>query len=299
MDTLKDKTGGALFSEYLASGCRETLMIPPERMPEADYHAEKRFVSKHILDLVADSPEKYKAAMDSEEVFETTPSMVLGSALHCAVLEPDSYEARFVVAPKFDRRTKAGKEAFAEWESQNAGKTVLTPDQATAVEGMRESIFRHKLLRALWTNNRGESEVTILSRDDDTGLALKARIDRVFPDLRIALDLKTCASAAPLDFARAVANFRYDVQASFYKDLLEKPTAHGEEWNFFFVAVENKAPYSVAVYGVSEWLMIGAASWRRDLNLLANCMATGIFPGYSVQDDELPMPKWLSAQRGF
>lgn len=297
MDTLTDKTGGALFHEYLASACRETLMIPAERMPENEYHAEKHFASKHMLDLIADSPEKFRAAMDATEEREATPSMILGRAFHCAVLEPEKFDERYAVKPNgLDRRTKAGKEAFAAWEADNAGKEALDAEQMETIQGMRDSMMAHPLVAAIW-KHAGKSEQTILSRDEATGLALKCRIDRIFPALKIAIDLKTCASARPDDFARAVANFRYYVQAAFYRDLLEK-TGDGEPWSFVFIAVETKAPYSTAVYQVSDWLPLGTACYRRDLETLAECITTDEWRGYEVPNDELPMPKWLVSQQG-
>ncbi len=42
---------------------------------------------------------------------ETTTAFRVGSAVHCAILEPEEFNARFVVSQKFDRRTKDGKAA--------------------------------------------------------------------------------------------------------------------------------------------------------------------------------------------
>lgn len=290
-------TTTSVFDAYLGRNGTETIIF--DSIPEKDYHAEKRFVSKHMLDLIADSPEKFRAAMDSTEEREPTPSMVLGSAFHCAVLEPERFHERYAVKPEgIDRRTKAGKEAFAAWEAENAGKEVLDSEQMETIKGMRDSLLAHPLVGALWKQH-GISERTIISRDEETGLPLKCRIDRVFPaaSASIAIDLKTCASARPDEFNRVVANFRYYVQAAYYRDLLEK--ADGKEWTFIFIAVETKAPFSVAVYQVSEWLPLGVARYRRDLAKLAECMKTGEWRGYEVPNDELPMPKWLMAQEGF
>ena len=288
-------TPASVFDEYLANKRNDAVVVAA--LPENEYHAETRFISKHMLDLIADSPEKFHAAMTSTEEREATPSMILGSAFHCLVLEPERFNARFCVKPEdMDRRTKAGKEAFEKWSAENVGKEVLTAEQRETLNGLKASFFAHPLVAELW-KSQGISELTVSARDENTGIPLKCRVDRIFPKMKIAVDVKTAASARPDEFSRAIANFRYDVQAAFYRDLLEK--TDGEAWNFIFIATETKAPFSTAVYQISEWLPLGAACYRRDLDTLAKCMKTGEWRGYEVADDELPMPKWLSANRGF
>ena len=48
----------------------------------------------------------------NQKPFESS-AMALGTAVHCAMLEPEMYYKEFHVMPKIDRRTKAGKEQFA------------------------------------------------------------------------------------------------------------------------------------------------------------------------------------------
>jgi exodeoxyribonuclease VIII len=41
------------------------------------------------------------------------------------LLEPQEFGNNFVIMPSVDKRTKEGKEIFAAFESQSAGKTIL------------------------------------------------------------------------------------------------------------------------------------------------------------------------------
>ena len=41
----------------------------------------------------------------------STPAQLAGQAVHCAILEPDRYEATYRVGPAVSRRTKAGRPA--------------------------------------------------------------------------------------------------------------------------------------------------------------------------------------------
>jgi hypothetical protein len=55
--------------------------------------------------------------------------MAFGTAVHTFVLEQDRFADEFVVAEKFDRRTKEGKEAAARFEEGNQGKTLITSEE--------------------------------------------------------------------------------------------------------------------------------------------------------------------------
>ena len=98
-------------------------------MPEATYHAlGLQYASSHRLRTMATSgfeTVKYQA----ENPMEPTPAMALGSAVHCLTLTPDKFKSQFAVAPKIDRRTKAGKEEWENFTLTAATKTVIKQDQ--------------------------------------------------------------------------------------------------------------------------------------------------------------------------
>src|SRR5581483_10081660 len=91
-----------------------------------EYHAH-RATSHSTLEMFRRSRKLYHAihvarTMDRPE---PTAAMQLGTHVHCAVLEPERFEAEYVYAPKCDRRTTAGKAAYAEFCAATAGKTVI------------------------------------------------------------------------------------------------------------------------------------------------------------------------------
>lgn len=77
-----------------------------------DYHAGDG-VSKSQLDMVAKNPALLQwinaAPVDTEKL----KALDMGTALHCKLLEPEEFSKRFILAPEFNRRTTAGKEAEA------------------------------------------------------------------------------------------------------------------------------------------------------------------------------------------
>ena len=164
-------------------------------MDNAAYHAHPA-VSKSHLDLIARSPLHYWARyLDPDrQPLEPTPAMRLGTALHTHVLERSRWDEEIAVAPQCDRRTKAGKEAFASFEANAAGKTVITCDDAEVVMAMGRSVMRHPGA-AMLLGLPGKAETTHIWTDVATGLQCKCRPDWLTDDGRLLVDLKTTEDA--------------------------------------------------------------------------------------------------------
>ena len=235
------------------------------------YHSLKA-VSPSQIKVLGRSPLHYfdHFLAEDREKREPTPAMLLGTALHTAVLEPDLWDTTIAVPPhSFDRRTKAGKELAAEFERESAGKIVLSPEDADEVRRMADAVRKHPAAGFL-LELPGRREASYTWTDPQTGLECKTRPDWHSEDRRIVVDVKTCRDASRVEFAKAISNLDYHVQAAWNQDALEAE-------QFLTIAVENVRPYAVAVYPASGALI--AAGQRRieaAMALLAECQASGI-----------------------
>jgi hypothetical protein len=246
----------------------------------ADYHADPAVSASH-LHAIARSPQHYwsRFLAPDRPVVEPTAAMRFGSLAHCAVLEPDELLQRYGVAA--DRRTKAGKEQAEQMAA--AGIEAVSEGDMTMALSIAAAVREHPYAGALLAD--GKAEQSFWWDDLPTGLRCKCRPDWYFGTT--VVDLKTTTDASPAGFAKSVATFRYHVQASHYLSGL-----HGAE-RFLFIAVEKTHPYAVAVYELdAEALAIGDQLRRRDLQLIADCRATGEWPGYSSTCETLSLPKW-------
>jgi hypothetical protein len=268
--------------------------MPPDGLrhldlSNADYHAHPA-VSKSHLDKVARSPAHYWASyLDPERVpQEPTQAMILGTALHTAVLEPELWDQQFAVPPQaFDRRTKAGKELAQAFEQEAAGKLVLSPDDADRIRRMADAVHQHPASRFL-LDLPGLREASYFWTDEETGVECKCRPDWHSTDRRLVVDVKTTEDASPKGFQKSVASWRYHVQAAWYQRPL------GAE-QFLFICVEKTSPFCVAVYAVTPAMFAaGARAADRDLALLAECRKTGQWPGYSNQIQPIDLPTWCN-----
>jgi hypothetical protein len=246
----------------------------------ADYHADPAVSASH-LHAIAKSPYHYWARFldPDRQPVEPTPAMRFGSLVHCAVLEPNELLQRYGVC--LPRNTKAGKEQAQQMAAEGI-EAVTASDMATAMS-MASAVRNHPAAANLLAN--GKAEQSFWWDDSATGMRCKCRPDWFYGST--VIDLKTTTDASPAGFARSVATFRYHVQASHYLSGL-----HGAE-RFVFIAVEKTAPYAVAVYELDAEAMAAGDELRlRDLRMIADCRATGEWPGYGDDCQSLSLPKW-------
>jgi hypothetical protein len=158
---------------------------------------------------------------------------------------------------------------------------------------MAAAVHTHPAAATLLTG--GYREITAYWEDKETGLPCRARPDYLNDDMSLVADLKTCASAAPGAFSRAVNQYRYHVQDGWYRDglkVLGCPVEH-----FAFICVENTPPHAVACYVLEPSAVdLGRELYRRDLKTYAICKQENRWPGYSEEIETLRLPNWAYKQ---
>ena len=245
--------------------------------PDPEYRAVDA-ASYSALKHMLDSPARY--LWERHNRVEKT-AYDKGHAVHGIVLgvgEP----VHVIDAP--DWKQKATREerdaAYA------AGEVPLLAHEWDAAQRCADRITTHPLAGPILTRP-GDSEVSIYWTDDPTGLACKARADRVTvtPDgTHYIVDVKTSGQTAnPAAFGRAAANFGYHMQAAYY--MHGYATAAGLEPDqvaWLNVIAEVNAPHEVAVT-TFDWLSLNAGEnrWRHALDQLAACQETNEWPGYT------------------
>ena len=82
-------------------------------MSSEDYHKDKG-IGKSRLDAVHRSINHFLMPAS-----EPGPALILGSALHCAFLEPELFAVLFIKDEKNDKRTVEGKTNDKNWTEEN------------------------------------------------------------------------------------------------------------------------------------------------------------------------------------
>lgn len=253
-------------------------------------------VNQSVLKMFAKTPAHARESMLHPK--EPTDAMNFGAALHAALLEPKRFESDYVIAPKFDRRTKEGKEAWAAWEDSNRDKEIIASDDMGAIQSMQQSCFADPVFKSLLTG-QGTNEIAVVWTDEKTGLRCKALLDRVtkYAGYTVVLDIKSARDASELEFGRSVFRLGYHVQAAFYLEGLR--VLAPIDRRFFFGAVEKQSPYCVALYELDdEAIAQGRVTFRRYLDSYAQCMNTNVWPGYRSGITPLALPSWATEPGG-
>lgn len=265
-----------------------------ENMGEQDYHSHDALSSTGARTLL-DSPARFQWQRQhpiTSETFDfgtTVHTMVLGVGAEPVPLDFDSW------------RTKASQEAAAEVRA--AGDVPMLRDAYDAARSCADAVLADRRAKAILARC-DQREVSMFAEDPATGVAMRARLDLYGAgDEPLAADLKTAASAADDDFARAAANYGYAVQMAWYQHVRALVTGDDTPIPFRFVVVEKSPPYLVNVIELdAEFQRIGQVQMDRALRLYAECTASGDWPGYERADGEPNLvgpPAWLAYQEGM
>jgi|694.fasta_scaffold93782_7 hypothetical protein len=248
-------------------------------MPASEYHAHEA-VSNSLISKILKSPAHARAYLDGA-TDEQTPAMAFGTAFHMAVLEPVRFAESYSVFD-MDGRTKEGK--AAKQAMLDSGQTIISATDWDTIQGMCVSILRNPTASSLLTD--GVSESSYFWTDKDTGLECKCRPDFQSNGTPYIVDLKSTEDASPAGFARSIAAYGYHRQAAHYM------AGTGAE-KFYFVAVEKKAPFAVAVYELDALALDqGWREVRRALDYWKDCTTAQMFPGYQEEIVTLGLPTW-------
>ena len=220
---------------------------------------------------------------------EDTESMMMGRAVHLALLEPEKFDSEVLPIPDVDRRTKAGKQAWAEFQKEAAGRIVLPPGQMGRVREIAHAIQRHESARELFLN-KGVNEMTMVWDDRATGVRIKGRVDRWTTFMRqpCLMDLKTTRDVNERKFQRSLVDFRYNLQATLYlmgaETLRPIPDGSGLQRVFFWLAVEADGPFDIGVFQADTKIIEhGVQKIRQLLRIYKECRTTGVWPGKNGQ----------------
>lgn len=221
---------------------------------------------------------------------------ILGRAAHHLLLGEDAFSTLFIVRPeKWDSwRTNDAKA----WKSdqENAGRTVLIPQQIEIIRGMAKSLSQNALVRVGLLN--GEVEQSLVWKDKETGIYCKSRPDCIPNDSGDVADLKTTTDVGYDELSRTIGMCGYHMQAALvgegFKTVFKRPMT-----SFSLCFVEKEPPYCVRVVTLKDCdLQRGAKANRAALRIFADCLEKGVWPGPGDADEAsfIEIPVWMQTR---
>ena len=264
------------------------------KISETEYRANPA-ISRSELWRMSESPEKFRYFKDFPQ--EPTDALLFGQAFHKLLLEPDTFYDEFDFEPEVDKRTKVGKELYAEWAERANGKTIVPRSMMKDIGCMVESVSNEPFAQKL-TN--GLHEVSFFWTDEFTGEDCKCRVDNLYVGKKglVIVDFKSCTDARYDSFSRDFFKYGYHLQAGMYTEGVKACT--GKEPSFVFVAVEKKPPYSVNIFQVDKDVVDnGYDVFRTLLGTYHECKVTDNWYGYmgkTHQVNSILLPSWLGGK---
>lgn len=264
-------------------------------IPMADYLAlpffSPHYLAKGWLNELTFSAAHMKAKNDAVED-EPTEYMKLGSLVHSLALEPEVALQTLVVMPdiaeevfrelmadpknegreesirKGLRNRSIYKSRVAAFKAENANKEMVDPRLMEKASYMSRALRQSSQAMSL-LSTAGDSEVTLVWCDRETGLMCKRR-----PDKR-GLEMKTCYDISA--FQTSIFKYGYDLQAAMECDgwaELGRPLA--EQW---FIVLESSPPFSVQAAPIGRHLLdFGRNRYRVALRAAREGLESGSWP---------------------
>jgi hypothetical protein len=275
----------------------------------ADYLALPAVSSGSASDFI-DSPALYHAKHVAMTIdHDETSAMLLGSAVHCLVLEGrEEFNERYAIGPCDDKRTTKWKNWVASYDGNRKGPpfgagldwSALTASQGATVEACLEAILRHDDACEALFSWPGEPEVSGTWNDDETGLLCKLRFDRLCREHHAPIELKTSRSADPDTVQRTAVSMGYHRRAAWYTEGYR--SIYGvTPMSLPFITVATELPPSVLEDRVYVWTIdsvleeLGHRDNRTALNGIAAARASGVWrASWSRGVHTVSAPSWMA-----
>lgn len=244
------------------------------------------------------SPIDYMMYLNKE--YEQTDAMILGSCLDCLLLTPDNFENDFIIIDKIDRRSKAGKEYFAQQQTlAKEQKKTLLPRliYATAIL-MKQSLEANDQVMALLNNCTETQKRLEWNYKGIRNVGYLDGVGEIFGN-KFIFDLKTTQDASPQAWSKTITKWNYDLQLAMYRI--------GWERNYFefpelwHIVIESKPPYKCNTFKIGDSVLeIGTTIYDRIIKNFKYCMEHDLWnSGYEFWQDPvetIELPTWYINQ---
>lgn len=220
---------------------------------------------------------------------EKTGAMEVGSAAHMALFQPDLFAEKVIIHEA--TKTRASK-AFQDTAALHKDKLVLTVDEHEEATCLARAA-REKLDETGLCPLGGPTEVSAIYTYEDS-LVLKCKVDYLDQDEKVIYDFKTSSKPVDADsFQRTIQQNGYHIQAAFYTWMMHRLGL--PNYRFRFIATEKFPPFLTAIYEIDSRLTDDIAStFPAMLDNLAECVDTGVWPGYPDRPSMIGIPVWAA-----
>lgn len=279
-------------------------------LSEETYHNDPAISNSDIKKLLV-SPMKYwrNSSLNPKRKFKETPSLKLGKALHCYLMERERFYRDYIVLPKLDidsdfYRIESEKvdffQNFALRKTKDAktfeyigGKIKLSKEEFEEIKERVDYFQSLPTAGALFQD--GYMEVSIFWRDEETGLMCKCRMDWLA--LLYIADYKSLEDVKKIK--NQIGEYDYYIQAAYYleglKNFKKNPKCHDaneEQKEFVKELVSMPDAKFVFAFQEKEDLMVRLKMFREDVIESAESLFRQALNTYKINIEKYGVKPW-------
>lgn len=256
-------------------------------VPMPHYRGWKAVNASRLKVLADKSPAQLQH--ENEQPDSATAAQAFGTLGHTVVLQPQLVEDLYAIHPPGHKNSNAYKAAKQALLSARPFVTLVEKEELERANRADKVIRSHSLAAAAFG---GETEVSIVWLDSETGLLCKARIDSLVEGVGL-WDLKFTSDLSDVGIERVVGSFRYDLQAAFYlRGVTELGLDVPPEFGFGFV--EDSGIHEIRMEEVPGQVLVSAEMEIDELlGIWKRCEEKGEWPRRPETVGQLPVPYWL------
>jgi hypothetical protein len=266
---------------------------------------EKRPLSASSTKAFNKSPKHYIEYLRTR--YDKT-EFAIGKACETILLEPEKVKDKFDIFKKFDRKSDAAKERWANMvlEAEKNKVTLINSDDFALASIMAENALANDNVR-YWIERKRNIQRKLYWHDRKTGLPVVGYIDfDVETDEHISyLDIKTDYNGEPKAWFRHASDLGYKNQVGCYLEGAHR--CFYEFPDFLFIVIEKAPPFnSYVVYCPGDYCNEAREEFRFTLKAFKFCMDNQQFDlGYDFWlFDTLPYftmkePKYKKSKRSL
>lgn len=231
--------------------------IPPEELSNEEYHRIDGISASGLKQAWKD-PKLY--FLRDRLMRIPSPALTMGTALHEAVLEPDSFDI---------------------------DNYKLTPLNKTKLEIM---INNAKLMFDFLDKTKNEQSLIL----EDEGFARKVRVDAYDEKMGVIYDVKTTRYNSPTKFIKDAYEYGYHLQAAFYIDTVRMAGYKADYFAFLCVPSDSPCePFAVQI--TDEFIEDGRELYSEVLQNILDYKKSNNGVYFRLMD----LPRWRKEQKGM
>lgn len=259
-----------------------------------DYHRRPEWSNSQKEKLIESPPLFYGTYISHEFPPMASKELDIGTVAHECLTNPGGLDAIVKVIPENVLNGQGHRKggAWKEWSEAHADYIQMKESEIESIRRMIESV--HRTVPKWMFENVLHYEHTIIWRDDESGLMLRARPDMIIRrgDYVVLADFKTTRTTTARTFAADAAKYGYHRQAAWYWDaavaLGMSPCA------FLDITVDKTPAHETSIYELATGAIeLGRTQNRKAIHELAWRLETDTWTApHHGEILMLDLPEW-------